>query len=461
MFTRRQMIAGAASLPVALPSSGILAQSATPAATPSIASPPTTADFLPAWLQAQESLRQRGEAISAAFWNSDGEAIREYASTQLRAFIPAEINASNDLAIFTTNQLHFALHQVGGWFFGQFEPTAITGFYNQNGTNLWMVTPEEPQTGEVPTGKWTGFIGPGTIDLGIELEFAGTADDLEIFLTIPSQEARNEPMDDVVFAAEMPIGDLVDVRVLPAGGSVTPVNMYAEQYAWGPNTIMFLTSWSEEGELSGFTFIPQGTLPEVDTPDAISARLPFDGAWTVFWGGDTEFRNYHAVTAPQRYAVDLMIWQDGSTAVEPGRRNEHYHAFGQPYLAPVDGTVVAVMDGQEDIRPQTSGSNPDVHPAGNHVVIETDGGYVFLAHCRNGSIVVAEGDAVAAGETVAAVGNSGNTSEPHVHIHAQSSPDMFDPAAVGIPLLFEGAMENAEAVEELSAQQGTIVEHIS
>ena len=191
------------------------------------------------------------------------------------------------------------------------------------------------------------------------------------------------------------------------------------------------------------------------------ARLPFDGAWMVFWGGDTEFQNYHAVVASQRYALDLAIWQDGATAAAPGTENDDSHAFGQPYLAPVDGTIVAVVDGMDDIPPQSIGTNPGDHPAGNHVVIESQGGYVYLAHCQNGSILVQEGDTVSAGDVVAAVGNSGNTSESHVHIHAQTHLDMFDPQVAGIPLVFENTLENGEPVEQLSILHSTIVEHRS
>src|SRR5690606_33232648 len=100
------------------------------------------------------------------------------------------------------------------------------------------------------------------------------------------------------------------------------------------------------------------------------------------------------------------------------------------------GTVVTVLDGLDDIAPQQPG-NPGDHAAGNHIVIETDGGFVFLAHCQNGSILVEEGQSVVAGDVVAAVGNSGNTSEPHVHIHAQDVADLYDPLAVGIEILFE------------------------
>lgn len=465
MLSRRKLVAGAAAFPMAIPAVNIAAQPATPMATPA-ASPvastaPATEDVLPAWLDAQDALRQRGEDISEAYWNGDKDAITRAATPEMAAAFEGDFTLEELNAAYTKNQIQFAFHEAGAWFFGQYSPEGISGMFSQSGSHPWEAVPDEEQTDEVPTGSWTGIIGPGYLNLGITLEFSGDANSLEVLLSIPSQFLMSHPMTDVVLAEEIPIEDLVDQRVLPAGGEDLPTNLYAEEYRWGNNTLALSTVWTGDGELAGLQLLPQGKLPEADTREPIVARLPFEGAWMVFWGGDTEFRNYHAVTAAQRYAVDLAVWQDGSTAAAPGTDNQQYHAFGQPYLAPVSGAVVAVVDGMEDIPPQQLGSNPMDHPAGNHIVIEGQGGFVYLAHCQKGSIVVQEGDEVSAGDVVAAVGNSGNTSEPHVHIHAQTHLDIFDPAAAGIPMVYENALENGEPVDQLSILHGTIVEHRS
>lgn len=459
MINRRHLIAGVACSPIAATGLVAFAQSPSPEATPSESTAPTTDEVLPTWHDAQVALQAKGEAVSAAFWNGDADAIRDVATQQLRSAMAADFDVAAPISMYTENQVQFSIPELGVWFFGQYTPELMSGIFSQGGLLVWEATPEEPQTQDGPTGTWNGIIGEGVVDLGIILEFTGTPDALEATISIPVQRMLNHPLSSVSFAKDVPVGEIIEQRVLPAGGTVTPINDYSELYAWGSNALLLNTSWNEKGELAGFTLYPQGALPEGETPEPVIARLPFDGAWVVFWGGDTEFRNYHAATPQQRHAIDLMIWRDGSTGVEPGRRNDHYHAFGQPYLAPVDGTVVAVEDGNEDIRPQTLGSNPNTNPAGNHIVIETNGAYVFLAHCMNGSILVQHGDTVSAGDVVAAVGNSGNTSEPHVHIHAQTSPDIFDPTAVGVPIIFENALENGEPVDQLSVQQGTVVEH--
>jgi murein DD-endopeptidase MepM/ murein hydrolase activator NlpD len=59
------------------------------------------------------------------------------------------------------------------------------------------------------------------------------------------------------------------------------------------------------------------------------------------------------------------------------------------------------------------------HMAGNHVILACDGHWVLLAHLRQGSVLRTAGDSVETGEPLGQVGNTGNTGEPHLHVHAQ------------------------------------------
>lgn len=118
--------------------------------------------------------------------------------------------------------------------------------------------------------------------------------------------------------------------------------------------------------------------------------------------------------------------------------SSQYYCWDRPVYAPVDGEVVRVGDRWEDhkstnvwqtiwlwynatyrFRPKMVNGRLDIRPnTGNHVMIKTDDGYVvFLAHLRNGSIVVSEGQSVSQGELVGKVGNSGNSTAPHLHIN--------------------------------------------
>jgi murein DD-endopeptidase MepM/ murein hydrolase activator NlpD len=157
------------------------------------------------------------------------------------------------------------------------------------------------------------------------------------------------------------------------------------------------------------------------------------------------------------YAIDFVAVDEGRTAevrdwrtllaVEPADR---FFAFGQPILAPADGRVVSVHDGEPDHEARrsqpalaqyalTQASRARRGPgalAGNHVVVALgrDGPYAVLAHLRRGSIGVRPGDAVAVGQELGACGNSGNSTQPHVHVQVMDAPDPM--TARGLPIAF-------------------------
>ena len=81
--------------------------------------------------------------------------------------------------------------------------------------------------------------------------------------------------------------------------------------------------------------------PRPATPDSRASyhtkthlRLPFDGQWWVFWGGDTQAQNYHVVAADQRHAYDFCVWRDGATHQGDGAQNSDYWAWGPPRRRP-------------------------------------------------------------------------------------------------------------------------------
>jgi hypothetical protein len=113
-----------------------------------------------------------------------------------------------------------------------------------------------------------------------------------------------------------------------------------------------------------------------------------------------------------------------------------YAGFGIPVLAPCNGTVVRTTDSVPD---QPVPVRNRAAMAGNHVIVECNGVWIVLAHLQRGSVAVASGASVDAGQPVGRLGNSGNSGEPHLHIHAQrpGSPDHpldGDP----LPIRFEG-----------------------
>lgn len=142
----------------------------------------------------------------------------------------------------------------------------------------------------------------------------------------------------------------------------------------------------------------------------------------------------------QRFAIDWMqIGNNGMFFDGDPEDVESWHNYGEPVLAVADATVVEVVD---ELPDQVVGTLPD--PAtitletvdGNHVILDLGNGvYAFYAHLKEGSVAVEVGDTVSAGQQLGDLGNSGNTSAPHLHLHL-----MYGPSALGsdgVPMTFD------------------------
>ena len=124
----------------------------------------------------------------------------------------------------------------------------------------------------------------------------------------------------------------------------------------------------------------------------------------------------------QRFAIDYVkVGEDNRTFFGDQLKNESYFAYGSEALAVANGTVVAVKDGiPQNIPGATSRAVPITLETvgGNHVIIDIGGGrYAFYAHLQPGSLRVHLGEGVKRGQVLGLVGNSGNSTEPHLHFH--------------------------------------------
>jgi hypothetical protein len=162
---------------------------------------------------------------------------------------------------------------------------------------------------------------------------------------------------------------------------------------------------------------------------AIDLEFPLeDGLYIVGHGGSSPLINYHNVSKTQTFALDISkinlagIRAWGAHPEELGR----YAIFGENLYSPCDGQVLDVETGNPDMNPPQRG---DGHPAGNHVVLKCEGAEITMAHFKQSSIVVDSADGIKTGDLLGQVGNSGNTSEPHLHIHAVKD-------SAGIPIRF-------------------------
>jgi hypothetical protein len=160
--------------------------------------------------------------------------------------------------------------------------------------------------------------------------------------------------------------------------------------------------------------------PDIARSD-LPITLPFRGEWMVLSGGDRAEVNHHIEDPSQRRAVDLAITgPDGKTYRTDGKTNADYLDYGQPVLAVADGTVVTAIDGVPENLPGAL----DAYMAPGNAVILQHGPKLFsvYAHLKPGSLKVRPGARVKRGATVGLCGNSGNSSEPHLHFQLQDGP---------------------------------------
>jgi hypothetical protein len=242
-------------------------------------------------------------------------------------------------------------------------------------------------------------------------------------------------------------------------GDLTIYTRHAK-FAKVPDLIEVVWGFNDNGVIETFVVRPPqkpADSPHLEYQTKTQLRLPFDGAWYVFWGGRTLEQNYHVVAKDQRFAYDIIIMKDGSSHAGDGAKNEEYHCFGKSILAPGDGTVVAAVDGIADNAPGVMNSK---QPVGNHVVIDHGNGeFSFLAHLKEGSVEAKNGAKVKAGDILGLCGNSGNTSEPHLHYHLQTTATFK--AGEGLPAQFKDYMADGKAVAKGEPTKGQTVEHQS
>ncbi len=215
-------------------------------------------------------------------------------------------------------------------------------------------------------------------------------------------------------------------------------------------------SVNAKNEIAGLLFKPYTEAKAIER-NTTKMKLPFKGEWTVFWGGDTKDQNYHVESIAQKNAFDILQYDEkGSTHKGTGQVNEDYYAFGKELYAPCEGEVVLVVDGIKDNVPGTL--NP-IYIPGNTVIVKTaNGEYVFFAHFKQNSIVVRQGQQVNTGQLLGLCGNSGNSSEPHLHFHLQNIEDMT--IATGAKCFFDQIKVNGVMKAYYSPVKGDRIESV-
>jgi murein DD-endopeptidase MepM/ murein hydrolase activator NlpD len=210
------------------------------------------------------------------------------------------------------------------------------------------------------------------------------------------------------------------------------------------------------GTLSGLLIvvgIVTAIHPGAPTLPARTLDAPLQGRWIALNSPADKRPSHGTHGSGQTFAIDL-VYEEGRPGFGTGpgfRPPTDFPAFDQPVFAPADAVVAKAVDGARD---HGSRSNWTAYAymmlegivrglaggrflLGNHLVLELDdGAYVALAHLRRGSLEVRVGDRVHSGQVIARCGNSGNSSEPHLHIQVM---DIARAAfAAGLPFTFRG-----------------------
>ena len=157
----------------------------------------------------------------------------------------------------------------------------------------------------------------------------------------------------------------------------------------------------------------------------VDLASPFkSGKQVVVHGGRSPFTNAHYHVKPQNYALDIVGLNElgmRASSISGGNNLNEYVIYGAPVYSPVEGVVVKVVDQFEDLRPPETDR---INIAGNHILIKANEIEILLAHLKRGSIAVSLGDKVTTDTLLGQVGNSGNTSEPHLHIHVEKGGEL-------------------------------------
>ena len=191
--------------------------------------------------------------------------------------------------------------------------------------------------------------------------------------------------------------------------------------------------------------------------------LPFSGKWLVVNGG-TDKKNSHSWNIPnQRYAYDFFIIdKEGKSFSGDNKKVENYYCYGKDIPAPAGGEVVSFASNHPESSVYGDGrAECKAHDIrGNHIIIRhSRKEYSLIAHLKPGSVTVEKGQKVKQGQIIAQCGNSGNTTEPHIHFQVNNGKNFFTSA--GLPIKFKNVIvdEERKTGTEGYIRKGQLVEN--
>jgi hypothetical protein len=223
------------------------------------------------------------------------------------------------------------------------------------------------------------------------------------------------------------VSEIYQPSLLGAGTHYSRVAHYSK----AKKQVLVTLGIDEDGLLTAMQF---GELPEAppdpseDYKTKAKLHLPFKGDWMVYQGGRSVAENSFVMNPESRHAVVFVPLKDGRPFATDGKTNEDYFCFGQPVLAPADGTIVQVQNNYPDSQP----GKPILEIGkGNYVVISHgQSEFSVVSSLKQGSITQQRGAKVKAGDVVGRCGNSGTAAVPHLEYRLQSTRGVPDPSSL-------------------------------
>lgn len=224
-------------------------------------------------------------------------------------------------------------------------------------------------------------------------------------------------------------------------------------------------------EFNFFGRLPDGNAVEGRQQRALyrdaaqtALTLPMRGRWWVVGGHSNLEPHTRSYLRAITYAYDfIQIGENGKSYQGEGIKNSDYYSYNQPVLAAAEGYVILANDGvEENVPSKTPQNDPECYDdpasipmAGNHVVVKhNDNEYTFYAHLQP-RLAVAAGQEVQRGQTLGYVGNSGASTEPHLHFHLADGPTLD--SSYGIPVSFVNWREDAFSITPAMVERGIIL----
>jgi murein DD-endopeptidase len=417
--------------------------------------PPQT-DITGTWTGALGSGAQKLNLILTITKLSSGEYSAEVNSVDQGSTFAAENLTLKDTAF------HFEVKSVGGVYEGTFNDakTELKGTWTQSGVPAQPLNFERSKPGAEPAKTAPGpKTKPITVPIDVTVPMPPTAfkADGKYHLVYELHVVNMAPWDCLLTHVEALSGDSTARSLGKFEGAALEgmiqrpgISGATEKSKIAPGTVavvdMWLTVDSEKdvpsslrhrfttklGDYPEEITVETAAIPVHTGPVVITPPLPGDH-WLAANGPSNTSAHRRALipidgraVISQRYAIDwVKVGDDGKTYKGDPLDNKNYYAFGVDALAVADGVVTEVKDGIPlNVPGETSRAVPITLETvgGNHVIIDIgNGNFAFYAHLQPGSLRVKLGDKVRRGQVVGLVGNTGNSTEPHLHFHISNA----------------------------------------